>query len=142
MSSISRKKLTIAGLLVLAVVLLFALEGSLVFGTKHETVVRYTNADLEEVLDTLFVQHGIDIRSIKRRSVKGPDKTLLRSEKTIAVASSFISVNFNRDLSEAMQLRGLTVVATEKTRESKVTMHIKDDDMIVQSITFVQQQAK
>ncbi len=138
----SRQKLLIVGLLVVAIVLLFALEGSLISGPKHETVVRYSNADLEEVLDKLFAQYDIDSRSIKRRSVKSPDKTLLRNEKTVEVPSSFISVNFNRDLSEAMQLRGLTVVATEKTRENKVTMHIKNDDVIVQSITFVPQQTK
>lgn len=91
---------------------------------------------IESTVEKLFAQYGIDGKSIKTRKVASGDGTFSRVERRVAVAPVFNTLSFNHDLNIAIVETGATVIATEKTEDKSVTMHIKQDGIILQSIVF------
>ena len=94
---------------------------------------------INTVVDTLLARYQIDRRSVKSWYVQTQDKRNIRLERRVIVPPDFVSMKFNLDLNRMVSAYGARAVATERTRESTVTMHIIKDKMIVQSISFVMQ---
>lgn len=135
-----RRKLILAGVLAVLALVLFLLNGSASSPDQRAIVYKGDINDITVIVDTVLAQYGIEGSSVKTRQVRGPDKKFLRVERRVEVPPEFISVNFNQELSERLSGVGLRLVATERTKENSVTMHIKKDDTILQSITFVVRQ--
>jgi hypothetical protein len=89
------------------------------------------------VIDTLLDRYQIDRKWVKSWSVFTPDKRFIREERRVYVPPNFISLDFNHDLSLALAKYEARVVATERTRESSVAMHIVSDGVTIESIVFV-----
>lgn len=92
---------------------------------------------IESAVAKLLSRYHIDAKSIKRRNVQSSDGTFTRIEKRISVESEFNSLNFNYDLNQAVSEFGATAIASEKSEDKSVTMHIKKDGVILQSVVFV-----
>jgi hypothetical protein len=100
---------------------------------RSRPVLRTVN----EVVDTLLERHRIDLSWMKSWSVFTPDRRFIREERRIQVPARFISLDFNHDLSRKLAQYDLAVVATERTKESAVVMHVIDRGMVIQSLKFV-----
>jgi hypothetical protein len=92
---------------------------------------------IANAIDTLLHRYQIKNRWVKSWNVLTPDRRLIRSERRVYVPPRFISLDFNHDLSRELARFGARVVATERTKESTVSMHVVVDGMIVESIIFV-----
>ena len=92
---------------------------------------------VHDVIDSLFARYRIDRGSIKTWRVQTPDRKFARVEQRVPVPPDFISVKFNHDLNQRLAEHGARVIATERTKENLVTMHILQDNVIVRSISFV-----
>lgn len=88
-------------------------------------------------VDTLLERYRIEDRWIKSWSVFTPARKFIREERRIYVPPRFISLDFNHDLSDMLSQYDVRVVATERTKESTVSMHVINDGMIIESLSFV-----
>jgi len=102
-----------------------------------EVQARPLLSQIGKVVDTLFERYQIDTRWVKSWRVLTPDKKFIREERRVYVPPRFISLDFNHDLSRELAAHNVRVVATERTKESSVSMHIIKDGMVIESITFV-----
>ena len=100
-----------------------------------------TNAAFNDAVDSLFTRYQVDRRAVKSWYVQTPDKKNIRLERRVMVPADFLSMNFNLDLNRMVSAYGARAMATERTKESTVMVHIIKDKMIVQSITFLMQPA-
>ncbi|HXG01094.1 MAG TPA: hypothetical protein VNL69_09910 [Bacteroidota bacterium] len=91
--------------------------------------------DVGAVVRRMFGQYRIDPQDVRTRKVKVGAVT--RLERRVTVPVEFNTLNFNRDLSRALAEIGTTVTASEKAYDNSVTMHIRKDGVIVESIIFV-----
>lgn len=89
------------------------------------------------IIDSLLGCYQIDPKWIKSWNVLTPDKKFIREEHSIFVPSDFISLDFNHDLSRELAKYDVQVVATERTKESTVSMHIISNKMVIESLSFV-----
>jgi hypothetical protein len=96
-------------------------------------------AGIQKVVDALLIRYGVDRASVKTWRVTTPDKTPLRVEQKIPVRSDFLSLVFNHDLNLRLAPYGAHVIATERTKENIITMHIVKDGMTTRSMVFVLQ---
>jgi hypothetical protein len=92
---------------------------------------------IDAAVDALLDRYLIDPKWRKSWRVLTPNRRFIRQERRILVPSEFISLDFNHNLSRALAKLDARVVATERTKESTVTMHVLKDGMIVESISFV-----
>jgi hypothetical protein len=92
---------------------------------------------VDTVLDTLFDHYEIQPRWIQSWNVLTPNRKFVRTERRIYVPPEFVSIDFNHDLSHELLPYDLQVVATERTKESTVSMHVMHAGMVVESITFI-----
>jgi len=90
---------------------------------------------IESVVSKLLGQYQID--KVRMQKVWSSDGTFARKELRILVQPEFNTLNFNHDLNQAVAGFGATAIATEKSEDKSVTMHIKKDGVIVQSLLFV-----
>ena len=104
---------------------------------QKEAHARPLLAEVNTIVDTLLNRYRIEDKWIKSWSVFTPDKKFVRQERRVYVPPRFIALDFNHDLSSSLVHLGVRVIATERTRESSVSMHIINKGMIVESIGFV-----
>jgi hypothetical protein len=94
-------------------------------------------ARVNSVVDTLLDRYQIESEWVKSWSVLTSERKFIREERRVYVPPRFISLDFNHDLSTALEHLGVRVIATERTRESTVSMHIISNGVIIESIGFV-----
>ncbi|MBX2990306.1 MAG: hypothetical protein KF749_03950 [Bacteroidetes bacterium] len=124
--------LSFGGVLVISVT-----AGIMFFHTANREGPAVTSIpDLQTAVRQSLAGHNIDLKSVRIRRVGSNNGTFSRTEMRVAVPSTFSTLNFNYDLSRAVVPFGATVVATERSEDKSVTMHIKKDGVIHQSIVF------
>ncbi len=96
-------------------------------------------AGIQEVIDTLLPRYGVDRALVKIWRVTTPDKTPVRIEQRIPVHADFLSLVFNHDLNRRLAPYGAHVIATERTKENTITMHIVRGGRTIRSMAFVLQ---
>lgn len=94
-------------------------------------------ADVQAAIDTLLRRHGIPESSVRTWRVLTPDRHPLRVEQRIGVPRDFLSLVFNNELNLRLRVHGAHIVATERSRESTVTMHVVRKGRTIRSIMFV-----
>ena len=106
--------------------------------SKNPTeVVSGIASSIETAIQKLLTRYQIDGKSIKSRKVASNNGAFVRIERQIFITPEFNAFNFNHDLNQAVSEFGATAIATEKSEDKSVTMHIKKDGVIVQSIVFL-----
>jgi hypothetical protein len=88
-------------------------------------------------VDSLLDRYTIQQAWRKSWIVTTPGKKFIRKERRITVPSRFVSLDFNHDLSRELSGVSARLIASERTKESTVSMHIMVDDMIVETLVFV-----
>jgi len=135
------RKATIAA--TIGAIAVFLLVGDRLVGPGAEqtltAVPTQDAAGIQEVVDTLFGRYGVDRTAVKTWRVTMPDKTPLRMEQRIPVPSNFPSLVFNHDLNRRLAPFGAHVIATERTKENTITMHIVTSGTTIRSMAFVLQ---
>lgn len=92
---------------------------------------------VEVVIRKLLLRHQVDDKSIRTRKVPSVDGKFVRIERRVAVMPDFNAMSFNHELNNAVAELGAIAIATEKSEDKTVTVHVKKNGVIVQSIIFV-----
>lgn len=88
-------------------------------------------------VDILCTRHGFGPASIKTWRASAGGTSLDRIEQRIWVEPGFLSLLVNRELQSLVAPVGGHVVATERTKDNVVTMHIVRNGATVRSISFM-----
>ncbi len=97
---------------------------------------------IETALTAVLVKHNLDKNVSRPRRVAARDDGFVRSFRRVTIPVGFSTLELNHDLRRALEGSGVTVVATEKSENKSVTMHIKSAGVIVQSVVFVVREEK
>lgn len=92
---------------------------------------------LAGIIDSLFVKYGVNPNSVSTWQIHVPGRKFVRTEQKVLVAPDFISMSFNQELNSLVSDAGARAIATERTKESTVTVHIVKDRHVIHSISFV-----
>jgi hypothetical protein len=93
-------------------------------------------AEIGTILDTLLTRYGIEPSGVRTWRMQAAGKSATRVEQKAFVPPSFVALDFNHDLNLALAGVGAHVVATERSRENIVTMHIVRGGRTIRSISF------
>ena len=103
----------------------------------REVQLRPLLQQVNEVVDTLLDRFQVDRKWVTSWNVFTRDKRFIRQERRVYVPSKFVSLDFNHDLARGLSPYGVRVIASERTREMSVSMHMIHEGMVIESITFV-----
>lgn len=103
----------------------------------REVQLRPLLQQVNEVVDTLLDRFQVDRTWVTSWNVFTRDKRFIRQERRVYVPSKFVSLDFNHDLARGLSPYGVRVIASERTREMSVSMHMIHEGMVIESITFV-----
>ncbi len=133
-----RRLLMASGLALCALVLTVAgLVGAAAPPAESPEARRAAESGIASAIDSLMAPYGIDarlIRSWKATTAAGPTG---RIEEKIPAPAGFRSLEFNHALASRIAPFGAGVVATERSKENSVTMHIVRGGVTVRSLWFV-----
>jgi hypothetical protein len=99
--------------------------------------VRPDLRQVNDLVDALFADYGIKRPWIRTWQVHTPDRKFVRIQRRVYVPPEFVSPSFNLELNRRLAEYGARAIATERTKENTVTMHIMKDRTVVESISFV-----
>jgi hypothetical protein len=139
LSGALRRRLVIAAGLALCALALTA-AGKIAGGNpRPETPAarRAAEAGLVRAIDSLCPLYGIDRGLIRTWKATAAGEPTGRIEEKIPVGAGFRSLEFNHALSSGIAPFGAGVVATERSKENSVTMHIVFGGVTVRSLSFV-----
>jgi hypothetical protein len=105
--------------------------------TARPLPVRPDLKQVNELVDTLFATYGIRRPWVRSWQVHTPDRKFVRIQRRVYVPPEFVSPSFNLELNRRLAEYGARAIATERTKENTVTMHIMKDRTVVESISFV-----
>lgn len=91
---------------------------------------------IHAILQDLFKQYHIDAASVRTRKIGSASGRFTREETRVVVPLNFNTLNFNHDLSEKLRAFGLRAAASEKAEDKSVTIHIKQSNLIIESLVF------
>lgn len=143
-----QRRLIVAGLLVIGALMLIPATrfgdqsekrektgrgGSPQIGHASQSVRR----DIDTVIDTLLSKYRIEKEWVKSWQVQNHEKGFLRSERRVLVPPDFISLSFNLDLNRMLSDYGARAIASERTKESIVTMHVVKEGTVLETLSFI-----
>ena len=88
------------------------------------------------VVDSLLHRFGVATDDVRTWGAKAAGEPTGRIEERIPVPPSFRSLEFNHALARRLAPLGMSVVATERSRENAVTMHIVREGVTMRSLQF------
>ena len=98
---------------------------------------RAAEAGIAAAIDSLCPLYAIDARGIRSWKTTAGGKPTGRIEEKIPVDPGFRSLEFNHALAVRIAPFGAGVVATERSKENSVTMHIVRGGATIRSLWFV-----
>lgn len=96
-------------------------------------------AGIQTVVDTMFARYNIDRSKVRSWRVSTVGKRMARQEERVPVSREFLSLAFNYELKRMLENVGASVVATERSTDNSVTMHIVCNRLTVRSLVFTLQ---
>jgi hypothetical protein len=139
LSGALRRRLIIASGLALCALALTA-AGKFAGGNSRQDTPagrRTAEAGIARAIDSLCSLYGIDRGLIRTWKATAAGEPTGRIEEKIPVGAGFRSLEFNHALSSGIAPFGAGVVATERSKENSVTMHIVCGGVTVRSLSFV-----
>ncbi|HEX7574074.1 MAG TPA: hypothetical protein VF514_13360 [Bacteroidota bacterium] len=134
-----RRRLVIASGLALCTILLTA--AGLITGGRvsSETPAarKAAEAGIAAAIDSLCPLYAIDVRLIRSWKATAAGEPTGRIEEKIPVDPGFRSLEFNHALALRIAPFGAGVVATERSKENSVTMHVVRGGATIRSLWFV-----
>jgi hypothetical protein len=128
-------RLIVAGILAVLASVLSVLESVPPEGVRSG-LPPAKEAAIEGVVDTLFARYGITGRDVRSWRILARDKRPLRMEQRILVGRDFPSLWFNYELQTMLSPLGAGVIATERSKDNIVTMHIVRQGRTIRSMAF------
>ena len=126
------KKILLIVLLAAAVVL-----AGLLAGGSHAQQPAPAPGEIARAVEQALAAQREGVSGGRTWTVRIPGTTLTRTEKRVSVPREFDSIEFNHTLSKHLAPLGAHVVATERSKEATVTMHIVAGGETVYSVSFV-----
>lgn len=137
-------RVIVAGLLVVSAVVLFVANRASEKSAARRAMAVEKEASIsggiDRAIDIVLRRHGIPPNKVKSWQMYTVDKRFTRTERRVTVPPEFISLDFNLDLSRELDRYNARVVATERTKESFVIIHIVVDGKTIESINFITKQ--
>ena len=135
-----RRRLVIASGLALCAILLTAAGlitggGSRPFETPAGR--KAAEAGIAAAIDSLCHLYAIDARLVRTWKASAAGEPTGRIEEKIPVDPGFRSLEFNHALAARVAPFGAGVVATERSKENSVTMHVVRGGATIRSLWFV-----
>lgn len=93
--------------------------------------------DIDEAVRGLLARYNISQKAIRSKKIASAGGTHVRVERRVHVSDTFDMLGFNRDLKNAVDPLGAAVVATERSDDGSVAVHVKKDGAIIRSIVFI-----
>ncbi|HMK37987.1 MAG TPA: hypothetical protein VK569_01520 [Bacteroidota bacterium] len=134
-----RRRLAVASALAL-VALLLGGSGLVLSGrprAENPGARRQAEAAVARALDSLCPLYGIDPRLIRSWKATAAGEPTGRTEARITVPPGFRSLEFNHALALGIAPLGARIVATERSKENSVTMHVVQGGVTLRSLSFV-----
>ncbi len=134
-----RRHIIIASCLALCALLLSA-AGMITGGNPdRETPAarRAAEAGIAAAIDSISPRFGVDARLIRRWKATAAGEPTGRIEEKIPAPPGFRSLELNHALARAIAPLGARVVATERSKENSVTMHVVRGGVTIRSLLFV-----
>jgi len=107
------------------------------FRTEAPGARHAADEGVSRAIDSLCPLYGIDARLIRSWKATAAGEPTGRTEARITVPSGFRSLEFNHALALSIAPFGAWVVATERSKENSVTMHVVRGGVTVRSLSFV-----
>jgi hypothetical protein len=98
---------------------------------------RAAEAGIAAAIDSLLPVYGIDVRLIRSWKATAAGEPTGRTEEKIPVGPGFRSLEFNHALASRIAPFGAGIVATERSKENSVTMHVVRGGATIRSLWFV-----
>ena len=139
-SSPLRSRLVIAsGLALCAILLTVAGPITAGMGLRPETPAarKAAEAGIAAAIDSLCHLYAIDARLVRSWNATAAGEPTGRIEEKIPVDPGFRSLEFNHALAARIAPFGAGVVATERSKENSVTMHVVRGGATIRSLWFV-----
>lgn len=92
---------------------------------------------IADIIDSLFVKYDINPNSVSTWQMHVPGRKFVRTEQKVIVNPDFVSMSFNQELNRLVSDVGARAIATERTKESTVTVHVVKGHHVIHSISFV-----
>ena len=135
-----RRRLVIASGLALCATLLTA-AGLITGGGSRPSETpagrKSAEAGIAAAIDSLFRLYAIDARLVRSWKASVAGEPTGRIEEKIPVDPAFRSLEFNHALAARIAPFGAGVVATERSKENSVTMHVVRGGATIRSLWFV-----
>jgi hypothetical protein len=90
--------------------------------------------ELDQQVDTVFAKFRIEKKWCRRREIAIPGSNLNRVERNVMIPPDIIPVQINRALNLMAQRYGGRAIGSENLKENTVTIHIKLEDYIIETI--------
>jgi hypothetical protein len=134
-----RRHIIIASCLALCAILLSAAELVTGGSVDRETpgARKSAEAGIAAAIDSISPAFGIDAHLIRRWKATAAGEPTGRIEEKIPAPPGFRSLEFNHALARAVAPFGARVVATERSKENIVTMHVVRGGVTIRSLLFV-----
>jgi hypothetical protein len=134
-----RKRTLLAGLLAASAIVLSLLN----LASEKAQQRREMSSDrsdavaaMDAAVDSLLQEFHVDPRSVRTRQIRIEGNDAIRQERHVHVSPDFVSLEFNRTLGRVMERYGAHVIATERSREGKVLLHILYRGTIVRTLVL------
>lgn len=134
-----RRRLVTASVLALCAILLSA-AGLITRGrgpSETPGARRSAEAGIAAAIDSLCPLYAIDAHLIRSWKATAAGEPTGRIEERIPVGPGFRSLEFNHALAARIAPFGAGVVATERSKENSVTMHVVRGGATIRSLWFV-----
>jgi hypothetical protein len=95
-----------------------------------------TLAQIDREIDTVLAHFGIEPAWIRKQQVTVPNNVFIRTERRVMIPPDVVTVQMNAALNSMMRHYGGRAVATENLKENTVTIHLKLQEQIVQTVVL------
>lgn len=93
--------------------------------------------EIARIVEQLLTEHRGEIAGGRIWKVHAPGSAVSRTEHRVLVPPEFDSIDFNHALAQRLAPAGAKIVATERSKEATVTMHVVVGGATVYSLTLV-----
>jgi len=119
-----------------AALIVFLADQSLAKKQSKQAPLNITSAtrEIDRAVDSVLAQFRIDKNWCRKRNVEIPGTNFNRVERKVLIPPEIIPVQMNQALNMIAQRYGGRAIGSENLRENSVTIHIKLEGYIIQTI--------
>ena len=115
---------------------LFVLNQSMASAPSGQTHkdISIAAGEIDRQVDSVLIQFRIDKKWYRKKNVEIPGTNFNRVERKVLIPPEIIPVQMNQALNMIAQRYGGRAIGSENLRENSVTIHIKLEGYIIQTI--------